>query len=134
MKFIDDILVEVQFSDIKNGTIEIPQKVKVIGTNAFKGVPVKTLVIPDNVIEIKEYAFRNCTTLKSIVVPDSVLKIGEGAFYGCDELLEIRLPNGIGGITDFLFLKCGKLHHVNIPKSVKSIGVSAFFSVRNCRR
>ena len=42
-----------------------------------------SFTIPDNVIQIKDYAFRNCTTLTSITIPNSVSSIGCNVFQNC---------------------------------------------------
>ena len=39
-----------------------------------------SLVLPDSVTEIGDYAFSGCTALASIVIPDSVTSIGGNAF------------------------------------------------------
>ena len=54
------------------------------------------LVIP-NEIEgktvkyIGDSVFSNCYELTSIILPDSVIEIGEYAFYSCSNLLEVKL-------------------------------------------
>ena len=47
---------------------------------------VTALVIPDNVTNIRDYAFYYCTGLKSITIPNSVTSIGNYAFNGCKGL------------------------------------------------
>ena len=45
-------------------------------------------IIPDGIIKIQNYAFRNCTSLTSVTIPDSVTSIGK-AFYNCKSLKEV---------------------------------------------
>ncbi len=40
-------------------------------------------VIPDSVVNIGSYAFRNCEFLEHIILPDSLINIGESAFSRC---------------------------------------------------
>ena len=47
---------------------------------------VNHLTIPDNVTEIKNYAFYNCTSLTSVVIPNSVTSIVDAAFSECSAL------------------------------------------------
>ena len=51
----------------------------------------KSIVIPDNVTYISEYAFDGCTGLTSIVIPDSVTEIGSSAFSDCTSLTIYRV-------------------------------------------
>ena len=40
-----------------------------------------TIVIPNSVTTIGEYAFRYCMYLPTVTIPSSVVSIGHGAFY-----------------------------------------------------
>lgn len=53
------------------------------------------VIIPDNVVEIGEYAFVDCKLIVSITIPDSVIKVGENAFYGCDNLTVVTYPSSL---------------------------------------
>ena len=50
---------------------------------------VTELVIPENVTEIKKYAFYGYENLTCVVIPASVTSIGNSAFYGCYKLAEV---------------------------------------------
>lgn len=54
-----------------------------------KGEEVTDVVIPDDVTEIRPYAFGNCSNLTSISIPNSVKSIGNYAFWGCDSLAKV---------------------------------------------
>ena len=41
-----------------------------------------SVIIPNSVTSIGNYAFGHGNQLTSVVIPDSVISIGEGAFYG----------------------------------------------------
>ncbi len=55
----------------------------------LNGQPVKKLVIPNSVSEIKKYAFAYCLNIYSVTVPQSVTSIGSSAFSGCDKIAEV---------------------------------------------
>ena len=61
------------------------------------GVKLTSLVIPNTVTTIKDYAFTNYKNLTSVTLPSSVNTIGKSAFQNCNYLASI---NGMGGVTD----------------------------------
>ena len=56
----------------------------------INGQEVKSIVIPNSITEIKDYAFIGCNSLTSITIPSSVKSIGRDAFNGCDNLTRIN--------------------------------------------
>ncbi|MDY3229576.1 MAG: leucine-rich repeat domain-containing protein, partial [Kiritimatiellia bacterium] len=64
--------------------------------------------------------------LTSVVVPNSVTSIGNYAFSGCSNLTSVTIGNGVTSIGNYAFYNCGKLTKVTIPDSVISIDDSAF--------
>ena len=85
------------------------------------------LTIPDNITEIKDYAFYGCTGLTSVTIPNSVTSIGNYAFYGCTGLTSVTMGNRVTSIGDSAFYNCTGLTSVTIGNSVTSIGSSAFY-------
>lgn len=59
----------------------------------IQGSVVDDLVIPNEVREIKPYAFFGCSSIKSIVIPENVTKIGKDAFEFCDNLTTVIFEN-----------------------------------------
>ena len=87
----------------------------------------KTVVIPDNVIGIRDEAFSNCTGLTSITIPNSVTSIGKYVFSGCRGLTDITIPNSVTNIGTFAFYWCRGLTSITIPNNVTNIGNSVFY-------
>lgn len=76
----DGILLAYRGTESK---IVIPDYVKQIGSEAFKGHEELTeVVIPDSVTRINAEAFRNCRNLKTVSGCKGVKTIIRGAFYG----------------------------------------------------
>lgn len=105
--------------------IVIPNSVKKIGDEAFSGLNITSVLIPDTVISIGISAFKGCKELKKVEIPDSVTEIGANAFeYSGIE--EIKLSNNIKSILPGTFQYCMKLKSIKIPDNVTIISSSAF--------
>ena len=61
-------------------TYSIPETVKEIGSCAFEGSGLTSVLIPDGVTDVGKYAFKYCENLLSVVIPKGVLSIGMSAF------------------------------------------------------
>ncbi len=82
--------------------------------------------IPQTVTEIRDNAFKDCSSLTNVTIANSVKSIGESAFENCSSLTSITIPNGVMMISDRIFEDCTSLASVEIPDSVTSIGSCAF--------
>ena len=111
----------------KDMTYHIPEGIQSIGDYAFAASGLTSIVIPDSVSYIGNYAFRSCTNLEKIIIPDSVRTIREGTFYGCSWLSEINIPDGVTSIEKEAFAWCMSISQINIPASVTSIGKDVFY-------
>lgn len=109
--------------------VVIPRGVKVIGQKAFSGLMISSVIIPNTVTIIEDFAFMECESLKSIIIPDSVTSIGVEVFYKCSSLTNINLPDSITSIKSQTFWGCTSLQSITIPGSVTSIETNAF---RDC--
>lgn len=81
--------------------------------------------IPDSVKKIGPEAFRGLSSITAVRIPDSVQEIGEGAFENCDKLERIDGGEGLHKICDRAFAGC-PVSSVYIGPSVESIGLRAF--------
>ena len=89
-------------------SVSIPNTVVRIGYSAFNGAYLSSLIIPDSVEIIEEYAFYSNYRLLSVTLGSGLNSIGEGAFWG-DNIIEIinksnlNITNGskdFGGIAN----------------------------------
>ena len=84
----------------------------------------KSVVLPETVKDIYDYAFENCSSLEAIEMP-GVTHIFEGAFNACTSLKTIEMPM-VKTIGSSAFEKCTSLKTIEMS-SVESIGSYAFF-------
>ena len=115
-----------------DGIYSIRKGTKIICEEAFRWSKtigclfLKSLVIPDSVTNIGDYAFWGCKSLKSLVIPDGVTSIGDCAFYDCESLKSLVIPDSVTSIGKSAFLNCKSLKSLVIPDSVTHIGNGAF--------
>ncbi len=69
--------------------VNIPENAKEVPEQAFKGFPIKTVLMHPNVESIGAYAFQNCTELEEVHIPSMMKSIGNYAFNGCSKLNDI---------------------------------------------
>ena len=87
-----------------------------------------TIIMPNSISMIPDYAFSGSSSLKSITIPNTVTSIGNEAFNECTSLNNITIPNSVSSIESLAFFNCSSLSTVAIPNSVTFIGESAFGS------
>lgn len=54
-----------------------------------------SIIIPDGIREISDYAAYECTEIKTVIIPNSVKKIGEYAFCSCKNLECVSIPDSV---------------------------------------
>ena len=92
---------------------------------------VETLEIPSaidgvEVVKISNYAFENQSSLKSVALPNGIIDIGYSAFKDCKNLAEVNLPEQLQYIRQNAFENCRNIGNIEIPAGVKKIGSYAF--------
>ena len=85
-----------------------------------------SVVIPSSVTTVEERAFEDCKNLKSVVICDGVKIIEEGAFYGCHSLESVTIPSSVERIFTLTFTNSG-IKSVVIPENVWEIHREAFY-------
>lgn len=87
---------------------------KVVGfKKGIKNVKIPKFIAIDNVeykvVEILDYAFKNCKTLKSITIPETVDKVGYDCFMNCVNLKKINVLSHHTVFKSNAFKGCVKL-------------------------
>ena len=107
---------------MKTGAVVIPEEVDgftitSIGASAYESNRnITSIVIPDSIKEIGENAFKGATKIANFEAI-GVEKIGSGAFYNCTGLVSFNAPNAIE-LGDGVLEKCTKLKSVSIGASI----------------
>jgi len=110
----------------------IPNSVITIDDYAFKNCHgLEEVTIPPKVIIIGECAFHYCYRLKIVTITNNVATIGKCAFSSCPNLQKVVIPNSVTTIGDYAFLGCPNLTEVTIPSGVKSVGKPIFSNNNN---
>ncbi|MCQ2227433.1 MAG: leucine-rich repeat domain-containing protein [Bacteroidales bacterium] len=137
----------------KGGDATIPNGVTSVGPHSFEGSNLTSVVIPESVTEIGEYAFYAskklkavnipsnitklnncvfslCSSLTTITIPEKVVSIGTRAFEDCSSLTSLSIPESVTEIKELAFHACNGLTSIVIPSGVTTIGSAAFGSCK----
>ncbi len=96
----------------------------VVGANAFAGCEgLREVVIPKNVTQLGDGAFRGCINLKDLAFErgSHLTLVGARAFYECGRLQEVNLPKSVTHVGAYAFAECGN-GAISIPDGIVSVG------------
>jgi len=72
-------------------------------------------VVPDGVVRVEMYAFRDCLSLETVVFPDSLVTLSDSSFYNCPSLTSIGFGSGLNcRLSNSIFSGCSSLTEINI--------------------
>ena len=121
------------------GLLDVPEGmepfdfVKVDGEYVITSLTDKSamsVVIPDCVSYISNWAFGECQNLESVTIGNGVKHIGAYSFYNCRKLKNLSLGQ-VEIIDECAFMFCKSLESLVIPDSVKEICWAAFSQCEN---
>lgn len=110
------------------GFVQIPDGIAGIADAFYSDSSVETVVIPDSVKYIGEYAFESCSELRCVIFGDQLETIGNEAFYDCGKITTLFLPNTLKKIDDSAFEHCSSLSLICLPEGLETIGSYSFTS------
>lgn len=118
------------------GSTKIPQSVESIGSYAFEGCSLTSVVIPQKLKEIESYAFSGCNSLTSIKVEEGnevfdsrdncnaiITTVQDEIKVGC---CSTKIPATVKSINSIAFCNLKSLKSIIIPNNVESIKSYAF--------
>ena len=94
----------------------------------FLRTQLRSVEIPDSVVDIGSMAFWYCKGLERVILPKKIKTISRSLFCKCKNL-SIDIPSGITEIQDSAFEGC-PMKSMTVPASVKAIGETAFGECR----
>lgn len=104
------------FANTTNVTsLSLCEEMKYIGDGAFFNAFVESISF-DNVQDIGNRAFKDCTRLTSINLSNTTVNIGTEAFYGCNTLTQLKLPQSIAYIGPGSFAACTALSTLDLSQ------------------
>ena len=87
----------------------------------FDGALAKSIIVPNNISKINDYAFIGCASINSISLPSDLSEIGKEAFKGCAALESIRLSDGVKVIKSNAFEGCKNIHRVDLLGEIDAL-------------
>lgn len=121
VQLIDGTLTDLTAEDLAGLTV--------IRANCFRNCEsLKSIEIPEGVVEIQTYAFSDCHSLGTVILPDSLTTIGIAAFgwvYGA--LVELTIPKNVKEIQRNAFQATRTLKTITLkPTTPPTLGTGAF--------
>ncbi len=108
-----------------NCIIEKQSKTLIAGCNAS--------IIPEDVKDIGECAFWECTLMQIIEIPSGVRSIGEDAFYKCNSLKSIEIPSSVQSCGRNVFEGCESLKRATLPTWFEGTNAAKKLEEYGCR-
>ncbi len=130
-KSAGNCLIDVKKKSVVYGFIdsEIPSdgSVNAVAANAFTDVEFTELNIPDGIKTIGANAFKGCTRLKNLTLPDTVKSIGPSAFKYCKSLESVTVPQNVTSLGTEAFAECISLTEINFNAESDGLSVNSPF-------
>ncbi|MBQ9703356.1 MAG: leucine-rich repeat domain-containing protein, partial [Clostridia bacterium] len=104
----------------------IGNKIETIYGGAFSYSGLEKIVIPANVTQIGQMAFKYCENLTEVEFNEGLTAIYDQAFFGCSKIEKIVLPNSLTTLSAKAFYSCGYLKEVVIGDGLEKISREAF--------
>lgn len=104
----------------------LPRELRHLGTGAFAGTYITTVVIPDQVTEISVEAFNSCRSLTSVTLGAAVTNIASDAFSYDQSLYTVNFDDNLVRVSTNAFYSCQSLGQVVFPAHLALLDLSAF--------
>ena len=106
-----------------------------VGKNAFSSSSITSIVLPESVKRIGDYAFSACSNLGSVALPKGGVDIGRYAFANCRGIGSMAFPKGEVCVESYAFAECSGLASVSVSENSNlTVGSDVFYGCRNLER
>lgn len=93
--------------------IVLPKTIKLIKGQAFGHCGIKSIELPEGLLEMKQYAFCGCYYLQEVTFPESLLNVPPRSFFGCSSLKRVVAKNINTKFSPTAFTSCNELEDVS---------------------
>lgn len=100
--------------------IIIPANVRTIEIMAFTESGLKTVNLPETLMNIKSTAFAGCANLESVVIPDGISQLASSLFEECSSLSSVTIGAGVEEISTSTFGGCGNITKIAVSADNKN--------------
>ena len=146
--YTKDLKMLVKCQETRTGKVKIPEGVEIIKNYAFQNSEIESVIMPDSLKNIQQYAFKDCYRLHHVEFGHGITEIGKSSqanmqFCGCKNLKVIEIPaqikkiyrqtfsflnldelvlhEGLEDINSFAF-SCCHIKELSLPASLKHFG------------
>lgn len=110
--------------------LEVPDGVTIIPERMFYNRELESVVLPNTLINIGQYAFSVCTSLHTFNLPDNIVSIGHSAFSYTKPIV-LDIPAKVSTIDDWAFRNCTELTTVTFKGVPDSVADGVFDNCKN---
>lgn len=115
----------------KLSMVYMQNNVEEIGKHAFEECKkLKMITFSSKLRHISQYAFRY-SGLEELILPDNIIEVDDFAFYGCEKLKIADMGNGIQKLGDSAFQNCNELKNIRLSDRLESIGSFSIITAQN---
>ena len=108
-------------------TLVLPEGITQINNYAFyKNSALSSVSLPSTLKEIGGYAFSEDSSIPSLILPDNVTSVGQCAFRNCSAMESIHLSEKLSALNQYVLAGCTSLKSIIIPPSVTEVCTGAF--------
>ena len=121
----DGVLLQYSGNDTD---VVIPDDVTEIGDSAFKNnTNIKKVTFSKNIKKINQSAFYSCTNLETVIFNNLISSIGNSAFYGCTKLSgTLKISENTRSVGNYAFANCSSLTSVEIASNNEEIKIGDY--------